>query len=136
MRRERWFVNKRMPKERGPLIAAVLWAAGAASSCHSQYPPQRPTNVPESAVWAGGIDGGGWVVCVSTSECNECTTYSETGTIFGPRRFVLKGLKRPARLDELNFEYVDGSNIGLSGNLVLVELKAIHKSSDAKKDSR
>jgi hypothetical protein len=31
-------------------------------------PPEKPTNVPASAVWKGGCDGGSWIELVSIKE--------------------------------------------------------------------
>ena len=43
-------------------------------------PPERPENVPATAVWAGGRDGGDFIDCVDfpdSSGCFDCVVYSD-----------------------------------------------------------
>ena len=95
------------------------------AGCYRQYPPERPKSVPAEAVWAGGIDGGGWVVCsTSSSEYNECTIFDEGGGSQGPGRYVLKSSGRAARSDELKYTYLTGKAIGLQGGLELTRIDA------------
>jgi len=35
-------------------------------------PPERPENVPATAVWAGGRDGGVFMECLNAAETNHC----------------------------------------------------------------
>jgi hypothetical protein len=91
--------------------------------CYRVYPPARPGGVPSSAVWAGGLDGGGWVTCSNDfKEYNVCTIYDEEGWTLGPSRYRLKGSDRPASPNELHYTYLTGKAIGLEGGLELVQI--------------
>lgn len=65
----------------------------ASLACTPAPPPVRPDGVPPSAVWAGGPDGGSWVLCrPSESELStfHCTAYNDfTGDVAASGRFVL-----------------------------------------------
>jgi len=93
------------------------------SGCYRSCPPTRPGGVPGSAVWAGGLDGGGWVTCSveAHSDPNVCTIYDEEGRTQGPARYRLKKLNRAARTEELRFTYVTGQAIGLENGLELTQ---------------
>ncbi|HKO20666.1 MAG TPA: hypothetical protein VJU82_17455 [Acidobacteriaceae bacterium] len=85
--------------------------------------PRRPANVPQSAVWAGGIDGGAFIVCIPSTgnEANTCTVYNEsTGDVWMSGRYLLKGKQRGATASELHYQAADGRNINLDHNLILV----------------
>ncbi len=43
------------------LVAILLWVGFACGRAES--PPPRPRGLPQSAVWAGGVDGGSWLDC-------------------------------------------------------------------------
>jgi hypothetical protein len=90
--------------------------------CDSMYPPkQRPKGVPPHAAWVGGIDGGGYVVCMADEKAyNECTIWNDYGGEGLARRYVLRGLNRPAKANELKYEYLAGKQIGLENGLLLV----------------
>jgi hypothetical protein len=93
--------------------------------CYREYPPQKPLTVPAEAVWAGGWDGGGWVVCTtSTLEYNECSIFNEAGQTQGSRRYVLfpGSVRRAARPGELRYKYLTGNVIGLEDGLELVAI--------------
>ncbi len=41
-------------------------------------PPERPENVPVTAIWAGGRDGGAFIEClraIETNHCFDCVVY-------------------------------------------------------------
>lgn len=101
------------------IVASVLM-----SSCYRQYPPARPSGVPSSATWAGGLDGGGWVTCSeeSGSDHNVCTIWDEEGRTRGPAQYRLKNLNRAATTSELRYTYVTGQAIGLEGGLELAQV--------------
>jgi hypothetical protein len=102
-------------------ILLVLTLTYLQLGCYRPYPPTKPEGVPAEAVWAGGVDGGGWVLCLTPSpEYNECTIFDEEGRTPGPRRYTLGG--RAAQQSDLKYTYVTGKAIGLQGNL---ELKRI-----------
>lgn len=105
------------------LVLMLIWVAAFMSSCYRAYPPKRPEGVPSSAVWAGGLDGGGWVTCsVETNDDqNVCTIYDEEGRTPGPAKYRLKNLSRAARTEELHYTYVTGKAIGLENGLELIQ---------------
>lgn len=91
-------------------------------SCGEPAPPKRPPSVPSAAVWAGGPDGGSWILCEVdlARNVNRCSVYNEnTGELETSGDFVLRGENRAARGSELIYEWFDGTDIGLSGNRVL-----------------
>jgi hypothetical protein len=91
--------------------------------CYRAYPPARPEGVPSSAVWAGGLDGGGWVTCSSDLKAyNVCAIYDEEGRTQGPSRYSLKGLDRAASPNELHYTYCTGKAIGLEGGMELAQI--------------
>lgn len=71
-------------------------------ACYSAYPPPRPAGVPGAAVWAGGLDGGGWVICSheASSNYNIRSLYDEEGRLHGPAKSKLKNEHRAARASE------------------------------------
>jgi len=85
--------------------------------------PRRPANVPRSAVWAGGADGGAFILCAPSiaNEANTCTVYNDsTGDVWMSGRYLLKGKQRGATASELEYQAADGRNIYLGHNLILV----------------
>jgi len=91
--------------------------------------PKRPEGVPLEASWAGGIDGGGWVLCHAdepATDYNLCTIWNEEGKAFEPSRYRLRDrdrdLNRAARASELRYTYVTGEQIGLQGGLELLKV--------------
>ena len=92
--------------------------------CYRAYPPARAKGVPSEAVWAGGLDGGGWVHCSTPSPgFNQCTIYDEEGRSLGPARYTLRNTGRAAKPEELKYRYVTGEAIGLEGGLELARIK-------------
>jgi hypothetical protein len=106
--------------------ATVAWLlASFQVGCYRPYPPTKPDGVPAEAVWAGGLDGGGWVLCSTPSPSyNECTIYDEEGRTHGPRRYVLGQTGLAAKPNQLRYTYLTGEAIGLEGN---IELKRINE---------
>ena len=102
-------------------VTAALAAFGLLQiACYRPYPPNKPSGVPAEAVWAGGVDGGGWVFCsASSAEYNECTIYDEEGRSQGPARYVLKDSGVAASAEQLKYTYATGKAIGLQGGLEL-----------------
>jgi hypothetical protein len=104
----------------GITSAALITLALSHVACYRPYPPNKPSGLPADAVWAGGLDGGGWVLCsASSAEYNDCTIYDEEGRTQGPARYVLKGSGAAAKTDQLKYTYVTGKAIGLKGGLEL-----------------
>jgi hypothetical protein len=88
--------------------------------------PKRPLNVPVSAVWAGGADGGVFIDCAPSQkgEPNTCTVYQERGTVYMNGKFILQNQNRGAKAEELKFDSADGKRIYLEHNLVLIPVQA------------
>ncbi len=105
-------------------ITALLSVGLFQAACYRPYPPARMSGVPSEAAWAGGVDGGGWVLCLTTSpKYNTCTIYDEEGRTLGPTRYVLKSTGEAAKADQLKYTYVTGQAIGLQGGLELQRLQ-------------
>ena len=102
-----------------PFVLACVCMMG----CYRAYPPTRPSSVPDTAVWAGGLDGGGWVTCSNDLvEYNVCTLWDEEGRTPGPAHYALRDARRAATMAELKYTYVTGEAIGLETNLELHRL--------------
>jgi len=102
-----------------PIVLACVCMMG----CYRAYPPTRPSVVPIAAVWAGGLDGGGWVNCSSDLvEYNVCTIWDEEGRTRGPAHYTLKDARRAATMAELKYTYLTGEAIGLESRLELRRL--------------
>jgi hypothetical protein len=100
-------------------IMPIALVCASMTACYRVYPPTRPSGVPAAALWAGGLDGGGWVTCSSDSvEYNVCTIWDEQGRTRGPARYTLKDA-RAATVAELKYTYLTGEAIGLEGRLEL-----------------
>jgi hypothetical protein len=108
----------------------VLTIAAILAGCqYDLRPPKRPEGIPLEASWAGGIDGGGWVLCQADeppTDCNLCTIWNEEGDAFEPIHYRLRdrdrNLNRAARASELHYTYVTGEQIGLQGGLELLKV--------------
>jgi hypothetical protein len=112
-----WYAQK-VPRAILAAVVSILMI-----SCYRAYSPSRPDGVPSSAVWAGGLDGGGWVTCTESSRgYNLCTIYDEEGRTRGPAPYRLKDLNRAAEANELKYTYVTGKAIGLKGGRELVQI--------------
>ncbi len=102
---------------------------------HGDHDPKRPQNVPLSAVWAGGVDGGNWYDChpEKSTATYFCIIYDEiSGSVISKGEFLLRKLdwdnekkkSKYIKLDKpvlkLFFSSYDGINIHLRGDDVLV----------------
>ena len=78
------------------LIAAVLISFGCERTVVS--PPPRSTSVPEEASWAGGLDGGDWLLCNrinGTATRYACKIYSDrTGNLIAEGEFEYRRTER------------------------------------------
>jgi hypothetical protein len=100
----------------------------------SEAPPKRPTEVPASAVWAGGPDGGSWIDCKSGSakDVYECRIYGDPkGTLWAAGNYLLRSsswneqrgsadYSEPGEAAPMVFNFFDGTIIHLKSPLVLV----------------
>lgn len=122
------------------LLVAVGFVLFLAYGPVKVSPPHRPAQVPASAVWKGGADGGFWIDCKPCKDresAYDCATYNEqTGEVntrgtFVLRRVVLQnhiyenvdliGLDRD--IDEFvqsSLDWYDGEAIHLTSGLALV----------------
>ncbi len=86
---------------------------------------KRHAGIPESAVWAGGYDGGAWFNCDVDQDrkVNRCRVYGEqSGELLIQADFRLKRLGRAATRSELrydSFDYLNRRTIGLENGLIL-----------------
>ncbi len=90
--------------------------------------PPRPKDVPERAVWAGGIKGGNFFLCDANAESavNHCTIYADyTGIVVADANFRIMGENRAASSDELNYQSFNGQVIHLKNGKYLVPEKPI-----------
>ncbi len=123
-----WQRATRLHRQLKTLLAAlatlsVTWL----SACSRNSPPPRPSAVPATAVWAGGVDGGAWIDCSvdSLRNVNPCTVYHEkTGEIWAKGAYLLRDAQRAATREELTFEAFDGDVIHLRNGKVLTRTKA------------
>jgi hypothetical protein len=105
-------------------LKLALVAVSALVSCgYRKVPPDRPPGVPSQAVWAGGLDGGSFILCDVDSErdVDNCTVYNEdTGQVIDRGAFKLRAENRAARAEELKYAWADwGGMIGLADQRVL-----------------
>ena len=105
--------------------AVLIVVTGFLASCdHPKVPPERPPGVPTAAVWAGGLDRGSFILCVTdpSSRVNRCTVYNDyTGQVMETGDFRLKVEDRAARVEELKYAWADrGGMIGLADGRLLV----------------
>jgi len=105
--------------------STVLGCLSIFLSCTSKIdPPPRPAGVPQSAVWAGGADGGAFIDCrVNTDGSDACVVYNDyTGQPWtrGEAGYVLEGKARGATQDELKYLGTDGERIFLTNGETLV----------------
>lgn len=88
-------------------------------------PKQRPANVPSSAVWAGGADGGAYLRCVVDSQRNvdRCEIWNDfTGELVASGDYQLAKEHRAATYTELKFSGAVNDFIYLSDGRVLVRV--------------
>jgi hypothetical protein len=87
------------------LRASMIWAIVFSFGCNGSRsePSKRPSSVPESAVWAGGADGGIYVLCTvdETLNVNRCTIWDDYTGRSRSGSFRLAGENRAAMQSEL-----------------------------------
>ena len=79
--------------------------------------PQRHNNIPSSAAWSGGPDGGAWYDCENIKKLDySCTIYNEyTGEVEGKGEFELKAYYYDKALKKA--VYMDIKEVGQNENL-------------------
>ena len=91
------------------LILAIL--AGCDSRSEDQK--EKPANVPQTAVWVGGADGGVYIHSSQASE--EITIYSENGEVWYSGKTVLteEQLQNVTGWDGTTLYFKDGDTVRL-----------------------
>lgn len=104
----------------------VLLSLVFACTYGGAHTPERPTTVPQTAIWAGGPHGGDWFDCdaISGASHNRCTVYADvTGVVLESGQYRLREEKRAARPDELQFADYSIGEINLRNNKALVRVE-------------
>jgi hypothetical protein len=107
-------------------IALVVSLSPVACSRNGTVPHKRPAGVPEAAIWAGGMDGGSFILCEVDSgrDVNTCRVWNDqSGGLeeSGDYRLLKEG--RAATSSELKYVWADrGGRIGLQNGLILENL--------------
>ena len=88
--------------------------------------PPRVGEVPATAVWAGGVDGGHWFDChrlAGGTPRYECSIYNDyTGEVEARGQFV----GGPAPVEDLTFRFYDGAGrIALSDSTWLLAVDTL-----------
>lgn len=113
------------------LYTAMLLLLGLFGCSRSIPSPERPKNVPATAVWAGSAKGAGWEKGGEWFDCdysrgrnwNNCTVYADvSGVVLESGRFRLQDEKRAARKEELQYTFYTLGEIHLSNNQMLVRI--------------
>jgi hypothetical protein len=98
-------------------ICLLLLTMGCRSTI---TPPPRPALVPADAEWAGGRDGGKWILCKhTTGPAYDCSVYNDySGKLEAQGQFVHSFPSRPAAL---KYSTYDGVSIHLQSGQLLPE---------------
>ena len=81
------------------LGALVIFLAGCGYDSQSEdLTPPRPENLPEQAVWRGGLDGGEWYFCERSEESYVCSIYWTKGNLYSRQSFKLCAHLHPSQL--------------------------------------
>ena len=90
------------------LSASMIWVMVLSFGCTGcrLEPLKRPASVPESAVWVGGADGGGYVFCTVDEgrNVNHCTVWNDYSGQSRSGTFRLSKEGRAATQSELVYE--------------------------------
>ena len=108
------------------LHASYLIGALALSACQCDYTPERLPSIPETAVWAGGADGGAWIECFLDMEksANWCTVWDDrNGHVRARTFYVLRDTGEPVTETELKYLSFSGVEIELADGRLLEPLK-------------
>lgn len=108
----------------GAIAGLAVWMA--LLGC-KRAEPFRPPSVPQSAVWAGGIDGGAFFQCTPSAhqEANFCTVWEDSnGEVYMKGRYLLEVERRGATASELKYVAADGNRIYLANEKILVPARS------------
>lgn len=105
-------------------------------ACTGVETQPRPKNVPPSAVWAGGSDGGAWINCRFAYKepyvGYACTMFTDHGSTWAEGQYVLANIRHDggrslyepagalARVDSADYQFFDGVKINLRNNRALL----------------
>jgi hypothetical protein len=116
------FDEKRVSLLAFAAIIMILSPCGCGPAA-SLKPKTRPQGVPATALWAGGADGGAYVLCsVDTARnVNPCSVWNDyTGDLVESGNYRLSKKGRAATQSELQISFPDFNGlIYLNGGLVL-----------------
>lgn len=100
----------------------------AIMGCRSNW-PQRPTKVPENAIWAGGPDGGAWISCkLATKEPfieYDCQIYDENGTLCADGAYILATINKTPITGIANFRSINSFNAYDGENIYITSKKML-----------
>ncbi len=114
-----------------PIVFAFLAACNESSVT---IPPERVSGIPAEAKWAGGVDGGSWILCNNVENVKySCRIYSEyDGKLFAEGNFIHRqvsydSIKKSLIIKPLDtetaladYDYFDGQIIHLIDDKSLV----------------
>ena len=96
-------------------------------SCNTEIKqPERPKNVPKTAIWEGGTDGGTWIQCDSTNTDNifYCKIFNDfDGTLLSEGKYKLDGISQPVDSIRKYLGVFTGSKIILRNKKFLILIK-------------
>ncbi|MGF1727868.1 hypothetical protein [Photobacterium nomapromontoriensis] len=101
------------------LIISILYLFLIACEPVGKYDPiDRPLNIPESAVWVGGADGGAYIYMVfSKNEYKGSVYFDSTGELWYKGSFIYSGKDRFDTTNRELYASWDGETIYLvNGN--------------------
>ena len=81
----------------------VLLAICHMSVVFALSPPERVAGVPEKAIWAGGLDGGSWILCEKqNTTVHSCKIYNDyNGNLIAKGKFLHRKIKFPRTGDQV-----------------------------------
>ena len=85
----------------------------------------KPKNVPHSAQWVGGQDGGDWIRCKESTNSKrvECSMFSElTGELTETATFTRQNFNEP--ISTVEFDFYDGDKIVTTNGEILLKDKS------------
>ncbi len=125
-----------MGTEKKQIAASCLLALCLQAACGVSYEPKRVAGVPQEAVWAGGADGGSWILCEPRNAEGTryfCRVFNDfSGKEMASGEYVLRKAEwnreqQKALYSEvgefrqrLKYNSFDGSKISLSDSLILL----------------
>ena len=122
------------------IAVSCLFAICLQAACTASYEPKRAAGVPKEAVWAGGADGGAWILCEARNAEGTryfCRVFNDfSGKEWAAGEYVLRKSEwnreqHKAIYSEvaefrqgLKYDSYDGSVIYLADSLVLLPIES------------